>query len=503
MDSRHEEAARSGNRRGSKAIPTFQQPDHSTPARSQLLDKYRFLVAIGREAPRLSRGALAVLTAITDHANGDGIAWPSLTTLARECGIDRSTVCRIVRDLKSGGYLHVAQAGSRSRSTRYRVALEMADKVGAATHLEVGAAVHQGRCETVTHVGAATPPESIHESGHEARDEMNGCNVPESDQRSALDAPPCSDQATGGGGAVDTFADRYPEFWRVYPIRAEVARVEAMIADLIERGASLAAILAGAERYGAYVETNPKMRMAASKWLEGQRWRDEWTPAKRQRSDTGEAKPERAGARAKPSGKGKAAVKGENAPASRTARETGKTTPAPAPSAQTGSSIPAEIVEAIQRHARGEPLTDEARARLNRLSVEQLDRWHSEALRIHPRPDWLFDLVEFEEERRIETSQEPGAAVERQCRRERAQTFAPWENRAEVKALVERFMVANRPKPVTATARRQRSAAQQCLIARLTKGHGQARSVSDPLSDEYRASLREFFDWHQAQQQAQ
>ena len=458
MDSRHEEAARSGNRRGSKAIPTFQQPDHSTPARSQLLDKYRFLVAIGREAPRLSRGALAVLIAITDHANGDGIAWPSLTTLARECGIDRRTAMRALGDLKSGGYLHVAQAGSRSRSTRYRVALEMADKVGAAMPLGVGAAMSPCRGETVTDVGAAMPPESIHESGHEARDEMNGCNVPESDQRSALDAPPCSDQATGGGGAVDTFADRYPEFWRVYPIRAEVARVEAMIADLIERGASLAAILAGAERYGAYVETNPKMRMAASKWLEGQRWRDEWTPAKRQRSNTGEAKPERTGARAKSSGKGKAAVKGENAPASRTARETGKTTPAPAPSAQTAADY---VKSERERLARAEKQMQEASAR--------------------------------EAERRRKD-----AEFERDYQTEREQTFTPWPANKALEA-AKAFFDATRPERgrVYGGISKQEEARLD-LVGRLLGGFGK----SNQLKNEYRASLREFFDWHQAQQQA-
>jgi predicted transcriptional regulator len=46
-----------------------------------------------------------VLATIGIHAGRDGTAWPSQETIARALGIERATVCRSIKRLRTGGYL--------------------------------------------------------------------------------------------------------------------------------------------------------------------------------------------------------------------------------------------------------------------------------------------------------------------------------------------------------------------------------------------------------------
>ena len=84
------------------------------------------------------------------------------------------------------------------------------------------------------------------------------------------------DGAPVGARPSVNFEDAYPWFWAAFPFKADVAAVEAKLSDLAAAGAPMAAIEAGAQRYSRYVAANPRMRMAPVKWLEGQRWRDDW-----------------------------------------------------------------------------------------------------------------------------------------------------------------------------------------------------------------------------------
>ena len=46
-----------------------------------------------------------VLLALADCANDEGLAWPSIATIARKCSVDRRTAQRSLRQLELDGYL--------------------------------------------------------------------------------------------------------------------------------------------------------------------------------------------------------------------------------------------------------------------------------------------------------------------------------------------------------------------------------------------------------------
>lgn len=59
-----------------------------------------------------------VLLALADCANDEGLAWPSIATIARKCGCDQRTVQRNLRDLESAGL--IAREEVTGKGCRYR-----------------------------------------------------------------------------------------------------------------------------------------------------------------------------------------------------------------------------------------------------------------------------------------------------------------------------------------------------------------------------------------------
>jgi DNA-binding transcriptional MocR family regulator len=70
------------------------------------------------KAEGLSSSARLVALVLMDHMNGDGgSCFPSLTTLSRESGRARSTVCIALDELERGGY--ISRRRGRGIPTRY------------------------------------------------------------------------------------------------------------------------------------------------------------------------------------------------------------------------------------------------------------------------------------------------------------------------------------------------------------------------------------------------
>ena len=69
-----------------------------------------------------------VLLALAERAGDDGHAWPSLNTLAKACGIPRSTVIRHIKLLQAAGLITERTPDHRENgantSTHYRLAIE-------------------------------------------------------------------------------------------------------------------------------------------------------------------------------------------------------------------------------------------------------------------------------------------------------------------------------------------------------------------------------------------
>jgi hypothetical protein len=74
---------------------------------------------------------LLLLLALAEHADGEGIAWPSVAALAERCRIGERHARRVIGRLVEAGELEVLrEGGGRGNRTRYRVAV--ADRDGTA-----------------------------------------------------------------------------------------------------------------------------------------------------------------------------------------------------------------------------------------------------------------------------------------------------------------------------------------------------------------------------------
>ena len=66
----------------------------------------------------LSMAQKLVLLKISDNANDNGEAWPSISRMADECSCHRSSIIRAVSELEAAGILKVI-SGGKGRSNRY------------------------------------------------------------------------------------------------------------------------------------------------------------------------------------------------------------------------------------------------------------------------------------------------------------------------------------------------------------------------------------------------
>ncbi len=65
---------------------------------------------------------LLMLLAMADHANDEGVCWPSVETLARKCRIKKRQTQYLLNDLeKSGAIKRLHMGGGRRKTTTYRV----------------------------------------------------------------------------------------------------------------------------------------------------------------------------------------------------------------------------------------------------------------------------------------------------------------------------------------------------------------------------------------------
>lgn len=259
-----------------------------------LVARHDFIIdAIAQDAT-LRRSDCAVLAALVGFTNKvTGLAWPSLDTLARRCGLSVSSAKRATKRLAARRYLSI-NSGEGHATNDYRIDFTRRPVVSAVpphapdcgvsratTNATVVSAVPDCGVIRDPLVVSSVTPKLIHElgnnpsSGNEGRDGWTGGAKP------APPSPVSREDATSAA-----WQDRHPDFWKRYPFRADVAATEAMLDTLAGSGAPMDAILDGAGRYARYCAGNPRMRMAPLKWLEGQRWRDDWTaPAKAKSSD--------------------------------------------------------------------------------------------------------------------------------------------------------------------------------------------------------------------------
>lgn len=115
------------------------------------------------EHSKATSGALLVLLAIADNANEQGIAWPSLMTLARKSRLSERQVRRQLRQLEESGELetHVGGGDHFSTST-YRVTICPPSDPTGDTGVPPGGTLATGRGTPVSGTGDTHVPQNRH-----------------------------------------------------------------------------------------------------------------------------------------------------------------------------------------------------------------------------------------------------------------------------------------------------------------------------------------------------
>lgn len=237
------------------------------------VEKLQFLAMVA-SFKELNRADIALLITVTDMINArTGIAWPSYKTLAARSGCSDRHAKSTVKRLVERNLLRIVTHGNKIRSNRYAINLTpknlstnlCSDAENTSLVIHGNSSGDSGEQLDVMH----TSHQPIHKPAHEAREGM--------DTSFEIDATPLG--AEGPFGLHQIGADKFPEFWRAFPLRARVAEAEQQITELIHDGVHYSEILDGAVRYSNYCDATAGLRRSdALSWLQKQRWRDSWMP---------------------------------------------------------------------------------------------------------------------------------------------------------------------------------------------------------------------------------
>ena len=116
-------------------------------------------------AAETTHHAKRVLVALADHADSEGICWPSVALLAKKTGLSCRQIQRHLKALRACGEIEVVARESGWRTRRYF--LKGCDR----RHLEATSATPQSGSRGATGdapgVTSATPPNSNHQRNHQ------------------------------------------------------------------------------------------------------------------------------------------------------------------------------------------------------------------------------------------------------------------------------------------------------------------------------------------------
>ena len=251
--------------------------------------KLQWLAALASSGKSLSRLELAVCVILADMANSKtGVSWPSFNRLATRAGSSARGAKMAVRKLVEQGIVEIVHPGSRTRSNRYRIRIEILREVhqtvrrsedgfttprseGGFTRV-VKSNVEGGEAGMPDVVNPASP-ESVYESERKRRNEIDRSQA----EGGALALGPGGPSLARQPNGVQL---RYPEFWEAVGRRVTVFESEVLIDGLLNgKEVEYAAIVEGAKRWRRYSElVKSKRVLKPLKWLEQRKWQDDWEP---------------------------------------------------------------------------------------------------------------------------------------------------------------------------------------------------------------------------------
>ena len=201
-----------------------------------------------------SASAKAILVKIADNANDDGIAWPSIKTIAKHVELSPRAVQNNIRRLADDGFLKIEEryVGDVQLPNVYQLIETMHETTGGVNDLQGGA-------------GAG-------DSGGGAADAGGG---------GAGDSPKPSvvKPSTESNSAERSFKEDFEDWYQHYPRRVARGAAEKALAKALRGGATLEALIEGTKRYAAQVAGKEAQYIKhPATWLNGQCWLDEPDP---------------------------------------------------------------------------------------------------------------------------------------------------------------------------------------------------------------------------------
>ena len=251
-------------------------------------------VPIGAATLSLSGRAWRVLIAIGSHADKDGRAWPSLSTIARCTGIARKNIGPLIAELIRSRAISKEDPQKGSRVNVYRIA----DRIESEPTADV---LNPEDVETTTDAlksedtaDALESEDTADTDGLEAEDTeasnpRTGCpqdqvaDVLKSEAQTYKGTYKRTDNGTDSSrvreGDGDVPSEPFDRFWEAYPRRFQHGefrfRSEQVFADIVADGVDPELLIAGAGRYARErQDQDPKFTATAAGWLAARRWLD-------------------------------------------------------------------------------------------------------------------------------------------------------------------------------------------------------------------------------------
>lgn len=188
-----------------------------------------------------------VLLALADNANDEGHCWPSITTLARKCGMDRRTVLRVISTLED--LRHLTRISHVGLTNSYNVHPWRRDTSDSAPPV-----VYRH------HTRGGTPRVPVADN-HGTRGGPPPITIIEPSIEPSLEPSTRAREAKGRKVSRETDPEWFIEFKLAYPDRAgdQGWRKASKAANArFAEGHTPAELIAGARRYAAFIEATGK-----------------------------------------------------------------------------------------------------------------------------------------------------------------------------------------------------------------------------------------------------
>ncbi|WP_206462036.1 helix-turn-helix domain-containing protein [Enterobacter asburiae] len=222
---------------------------------------------------------LVIMARLADYSNDDGVCYPSVETICRQLGLGESTVRTAIAELESSGWLRreSRRKGNRNTSNLYHLNAERLEALARFEKDKV-AALKQQRRTNGFHPSESDPSKSEpSDSGcsngfHPSDSDKNGVFTRQnltpdpqvnSKQESQVNSKQesqelgvCSKAYSENRSSKENYSNEFEQAWQAYPKRAggnsKAAAWKAWKAR-IKDGVTTVAMLAGVDRYAAYV----------------------------------------------------------------------------------------------------------------------------------------------------------------------------------------------------------------------------------------------------------